>query len=78
MMSSRQKVGFMQMVHPSSFFERHKFYDAMTERHWFAKRDEIVEKYPDICNKSSGEYKRAIRSTKSLKLQQRSELGRRA
>lgn len=50
------KGGFYADGTPVILFERHKFYDALTKRYWYTKRDEMVEKYPDICNESSGAY----------------------
>lgn len=50
------KGGFYADGTPVILFERHKFYDALTERKWYTKRNEMVGKYPDICSQSSGAY----------------------
>lgn len=50
------KGGFYADGTPVILFERHKYYQALTERKWFTKRDEMVGKYPDICNQNSGAY----------------------
>ena len=50
------KGGFYADGTPVILFERHKYYQALTARHWYTKRDEMVGKYPDVCNSSSGAY----------------------
>lgn len=50
------KGGFYTDGTPVILFERHKYYQALTERRWYTKRNEMVERYPDICNLNSGAY----------------------
>lgn len=50
------KGGFYADGSPVILFERHKYYQALTARKWYTKRNEMVDKYPDICNSSSGAY----------------------
>lgn len=50
------KGGFNANGTPKILFERHKFYQALTKRNWITKRDEMFEKYPDICNPKAGGY----------------------
>lgn len=50
------KGGFNSDGTPKILFERHKFYQALTKLNWITKRDEMREKYPDICHPSAGSY----------------------
>lgn len=50
------KGGFNADGTPKILFERHKFYQALTDRKWFTKRNEMVAKYPDICHPNAGSY----------------------
>ena len=50
------KGGFNSDGTPKILFERHKFWQALTDRKWFTKRNEMFEKYPDICNPKAGGY----------------------
>lgn len=50
------KGGFNSDGTPKILFERHKFYQALTDRNWITKRNEMFEKYPDICNPKAGGY----------------------
>lgn len=50
------KGGFNPDGTPKILFERHKFYQALTELNWITKRDEMREKYPDICHPNPGSY----------------------
>lgn len=50
------KGGFNPDGSPKILFERHKFYQALTKLNWITKRDEMREKYPDICHPSAGSY----------------------
>lgn len=50
------KGGFNANGTPKILFERHKFWQALTKLNWITKRDEMFEKYPDICNPKAGGY----------------------
>lgn len=50
------KGGFYADGTPVILFERHKYYQALTNRHWYTKRNEMRLNYPDICNPSAGDY----------------------
>ena len=50
------KGGFYADGTPVILFERHKYYQALTDRHWYTKRNEMHLNYPDICNPSAGDY----------------------
>ena len=50
------KGGFNKDGTPKILFERHKFWQALTERNWITKRNEMQAKYPDICNPKAGDY----------------------
>lgn len=50
------KGGFNPDGTPKIVFERHKYWQALTQRNWITKRNEMYLDYPDICNKSSGAY----------------------
>lgn len=50
------KGGFYTDGTPVILFERHKYYQALTNRHWYTKRNEMRLNYPDICNPSAGDY----------------------
>lgn len=50
------KGGFYADGTPVILFERHKYYQALTNRHWATKRNEMRLNYPDICNSDSGDY----------------------
>ncbi|MGP4950723.1 N-acetylmuramidase family protein [Psychrobacter sp. T6-1] len=50
------KGGFYSDGRPKILFERHKFWQALTDRNWITKRNEMYLKYPDICNPNPGDY----------------------
>lgn len=50
------KGGFNQDGTPKILFERHKFYEGLTEINWLTKRNDMRDKYPDVCNEDSGDY----------------------
>lgn len=50
------KGGFNSDGTPKILFERHKFWQALTDRNWITKRNEMRDKYPDICHPSPGSY----------------------
>lgn len=50
------KGGFNPDGTPKILFERHKYWQALTQRNWITKRNEMFISHPDVCNKSSGGY----------------------
>lgn len=50
------KGGFNLDGTPKILFERHKFWQALTDRNWITKRNEMHLEYPDICNPKAGGY----------------------
>lgn len=50
------KGGFNPDGTPKILFERHKYWQALTQRNWITKRNEMSLDYPDICHKSAGAY----------------------
>lgn len=50
------KGGFNSDGTPKILFERHKYWQALTQRNWITKRNEMYLKYPDICNPDAGGY----------------------
>ena len=48
--------GFNSDGTPVILYERHKFYEGLTEINWLTKRNDMRDKYPDVCNEDSGDY----------------------
>lgn len=50
------KGGFYTDGTPKILFERHKYWQALTQRNWITKRNEMFVDYPDVCSPRSGAY----------------------